>query len=257
MADALFLNLLTQLARINSTTALADCLDEFLPVVFAPTAYVLAWGRAYPHYSLAPIHTSGGFPEALLQSFRISDPFFAIPRLKHLEIDQPPQLVRLDTLTEDKDQLWWSLLQQRQYHTLCAFGSTDLRGQYLTYLCLTDPISRSKTHDVTDLIAVLCPVLHTTLGRIRREKKRQVKNQPATLLTAREQEIFEWVRKGKTNAEISAILGISFPTIKNHVQKIMVKLRANNRTDAVAKASQDPVGDTQFQDTWIDHGRKH
>ena len=251
MFDAHLLNLLTRLTRTTSTSQLAECLDEFLPALFSPSAYVLAWGRAHPHYSLAPIHASASFPESLLQSFRINDPFFAVPQLKTLDVDQMPRLERLEDLTGEKNQLWWTLLRQRQYHTVCAFGSTDLRGQYLTYLCLTDPVRASTTHSVPDLLAVLCPILHTTLGRIRREKKRQVKARPNTLLSPREQEIFEWVRKGKTNAEISMILGISFPTIKNHVQKIMFKLHATNRTDAVAKGMSNHIGDTQFLDTLI------
>ena len=60
---------------------------------------------------------------------------------------------------------------------------------------------------------------------------------PGTL-TAREEEILTWVAGGKTNAEISEILAISSFTVKNHVQRIMRKLGAANRTEAVAKYRQ-------------------
>lgn len=54
-------------------------------------------------------------------------------------------------------------------------------------------------------------------------------------LSAREVDIMEWVRKGKTNQEIGMILDISAFTVKNHVQRIFKKLDVVNRAQAVAK----------------------
>lgn len=56
------------------------------------------------------------------------------------------------------------------------------------------------------------------------------------MITEREVEILRWVRDGKSNQEIGMILGISPLTVKNHVQKILRKLQASNRTQAVTKA---------------------
>lgn len=53
-------------------------------------------------------------------------------------------------------------------------------------------------------------------------------------LSLREQEIIVWVAKGRTNAEISGALMISEYTVKNHMRRIMKKLGASNRTEAVA-----------------------
>ena len=44
------------------------------------------------------------------------------------------------------------------------------------------------------------------------------------------------MREGKSNQEIGTILGISPLTVKNHVQKILKKLRVQNRAQAVGKA---------------------
>lgn len=54
-------------------------------------------------------------------------------------------------------------------------------------------------------------------------------------LSAREVDIMEWVRKGKTNQEIGMILDISAFTVKNHIQRIFKKLDVVNRAQAVAK----------------------
>ena len=55
-------------------------------------------------------------------------------------------------------------------------------------------------------------------------------------LSDRETEILRWVRDGKSNQEIGEILSISPLTVKNHMQRILRKLQASNRTQAVSKA---------------------
>jgi transcriptional regulator EpsA len=52
-------------------------------------------------------------------------------------------------------------------------------------------------------------------------------------LSARELEIMEWVRMGKTNSEIAAILTLSTFTVKNHMRRIYRKLDVLNRAQAV------------------------
>ena len=58
----------------------------------------------------------------------------------------------------------------------------------------------------------------------------------ATALTAREMEILRWMAAGSSNREISAVLGISAITLKNHIAKIYRKLDVQNRADAIAQA---------------------
>ena len=55
-------------------------------------------------------------------------------------------------------------------------------------------------------------------------------------LSEREVEILHWVREGKSNHEIGMVLSISPITVKNHIQRILKKLQASNRTQAVSKA---------------------
>lgn len=55
-------------------------------------------------------------------------------------------------------------------------------------------------------------------------------------ITQREKQILGWVREGMSNQAIGEQLGISALTVKNHVQKILRKLGAANRAQAVAKA---------------------
>lgn len=67
-------------------------------------------------------------------------------------------------------------------------------------------------------------------------------------LSDRELEILAWVSQGRTNNEISKILAISAFTVKNHVQRIIKKLDAANRTEAVAKFRQMGSGNRRRPD---------
>jgi LuxR family transcriptional regulator, maltose regulon positive regulatory protein len=59
---------------------------------------------------------------------------------------------------------------------------------------------------------------------------------PADVLTEREQEVLCLLAEGATNQDIVDALVISIGTVKSHVNRIMSKLDARNRTEAVAKA---------------------
>ena len=52
-------------------------------------------------------------------------------------------------------------------------------------------------------------------------------------LTPREEEILEWVARGKTNAEVGRILDIHPQTAAKHLNNIYVKFGVETRTAAV------------------------
>lgn len=55
-------------------------------------------------------------------------------------------------------------------------------------------------------------------------------------LTLREQEVLEYVARGKNNREIARLLYISEKTVKNHLTNIFRKLEVDDRTQAVLYA---------------------
>jgi DNA-binding NarL/FixJ family response regulator len=57
-------------------------------------------------------------------------------------------------------------------------------------------------------------------------------------LTDREREIVAWVATGRSNAEIAAELVVSPDTVRTHVSRAMVKLRARDRAQLVVFAMQ-------------------
>lgn len=59
---------------------------------------------------------------------------------------------------------------------------------------------------------------------------------PAPTLSPRQQEVLASLVKGFNNTEIAVQLGISRTVVKEHVENLLVKLGAANRTEAVAVA---------------------
>jgi DNA-binding NarL/FixJ family response regulator len=57
-------------------------------------------------------------------------------------------------------------------------------------------------------------------------------------LTSREREVLNWLARGKSNAEIGTILGISSATVGKHLEHIYPKLGVENRTAAASFASE-------------------
>jgi len=99
-------------------------------------------------------------------------------------------------------------------------------------------------------MALLMPHLHSTWQRVQ-VNEREINDSPAASqsnqpraarsagpggITERERQILSWLREGMSNQQIGEVLGISALTVKNHVQKILRKLGAANRAQAVARA---------------------
>lgn len=121
-----------------------------------------------------------------------------------------------------------------------AHGCREARGEQSTFFALLG-MPEAPTDLDARRIELLMPNLHLALLRIteheRREGGERVVGRSASpvTLSARELQVLEWVREGKTNHEIGQILNISPLTVKNHIQKILRKLDVTNRAQAVAR----------------------
>jgi LuxR family transcriptional regulator, quorum-sensing system regulator CviR len=79
----------------------------------------------------------------------------------------------------------------------------------------------------------LIPCIHLMLERVVRQNK---KRRHCRKLSPREKEVLTWISQGKTDWEISVILGISVKTVNLYVTTLMAKLDAVTRTHATAIA---------------------
>ena len=56
-------------------------------------------------------------------------------------------------------------------------------------------------------------------------------------LTAREQDVMEWLRRGKRNREIAQLLNISEVCVEKHLSSIYLKLGVSSRLEAVIQVN--------------------
>jgi DNA-binding CsgD family transcriptional regulator len=80
--------------------------------------------------------------------------------------------------------------------------------------------------DFTDRERALLDLLRPHLAKL--YQKTGMSNR----LTRREAEVLRWVAAGKSDAQISAILGISARTVQKHLEHAYQKLGVENRTAA-------------------------
>jgi len=59
-------------------------------------------------------------------------------------------------------------------------------------------------------------------------------------LSRREQEVLGELRRGRSNKEIAAHLGVSITTVHKHVQQVLKKLHVKTRSQAVAMVTAEP-----------------
>ena len=89
------------------------------------------------------------------------------------------------------------------------------------------------------MLELIMPHLHCVLIRVTSNRVNTLTSSDnlGRLITKRESEVLQWLHMGKTNWEISTILGISPLTVKNHVQNVIRKLSVLNRSQAAVKAA--------------------
>jgi transcriptional regulator EpsA len=131
-------------------------------------------------------------------------------------------------------------VEQLLAHGLCRPGRPDdIESLFL----LASP-GREVDDASGQAMGWLMPYIHITYQRVfenEREMARQSSGASGAaargqLITKREAELLHWVREGMSNQQIAEQLHISALTVKNHIQKILKKLGAANRTQAVAMA---------------------
>jgi transcriptional regulator EpsA len=142
-------------------------------------------------------------------------------------------------------------LALRTMHSILVHGLHDERSnQDCLYIAMNSDLSVPPNS--RKMLEILLPYIDTALRRVsplpqhyaRADEKPPVEapeSVAASVLSARELEILDWVRNGKTNLEIGMILNISAFTVKNHLQRIFRKLDVCNRVQAVGKLSVVPT----------------
>lgn len=118
-----------------------------------------------------------------------------------------------------------------------AHGPREIRGETGSFFVFLNGTPDFGPRDAY-FVEMMMPHLHMTLHRVAELDSDESYVDEVTIdnvLSDREIQVLNWVRDGKTNQEIAMILDISPLTVKNHMQKVLRKLKVSNRAQAVAK----------------------
>ena len=205
--------------------------------------------RLFPHESLAcgigKINEAGAeiyhlvvinFPEGYIEDASSAGQIRS-PVMLRWSKEGTPQLFCRSNIGDGYDKEWLANVDKYGFRNIAAHGIRNPEGNVSTYFSFFNVPGTPNAHHVY-LLHLIVPHMHVALTRALRQAPGDVGRYIRWNfgLTKRETQILEWLQKGKTNWEIGRILGLSHNTVKNHVQNIIAKLGANNRTQAVTKA---------------------
>lgn len=121
-------------------------------------------------------------------------------------------------------------MREGHAHGSRPFG-TEKRGSLFTFASCS-PMKPDMRTDI--ILELLIPHLHLVLSKVCGKKQMESNG---IVLSAREKEVLEWVKEGKSSWDVSVILRISESTVNFHIYNIMQKLGTINRPQSVAVAS--------------------
>ncbi len=156
-------------------------------------------------------------------------------------------VVRLSTMTARTVAPSVEALQAAGFAELLVHGvSRPQRATEIETLFVFASSAATVSQTEVDGIELILPHLHSTYLRVQAIERDIAETGARPLapgvgyssasISEREEQVLGWVREGMSNQEIGVQLGISPLTVKNHVQKILRKLGATNRAQAVARA---------------------
>jgi transcriptional regulator EpsA len=178
---------------------------------------------------------TSNFPTEYIQSLHDEGGLNSSPVL--LEWIKQRRPVLYEPSDKHSNSTWLKNFQQYDLQNIAAHGQSEMNSHTTSYFSFSRVPGKLSSRHV-NLLEMLVPHLHVALIRAIKGNKKTVRVPKAALpaLTQREQEVLQWLGSGKTNWEIAQVLCISEHTVKNHVQRILIKLKVNTRAQAVGKA---------------------
>jgi len=233
------------LAAVNTDAAFRECLDGPIQRVFPHSGVVCgtvskvdapAW-----EFDLLLTHR---YPENFLKMLRQIYGGIDSPMIKRWRASLEPVMYEPGEGQSWSAKGWfirkWQAAARKHgLENEASHGMVDLNGTGGSYFCFVNIPGRLDGRTVY-LLNVLTPHMHMALTRMAGPRRN-----PAAAgtvlsrnvsLSDRQIEILRWLQQGKTNAEISALAGISLENLKYHLKMIFSKLNARNRTQAVGNA---------------------
>lgn len=230
------LDAMERLLSVSSTTGFMDFMDQLKGLIpqhaFACGVFTLMNNGFRPTFLI-----KHNYSDDIFKKIARPDGVLSEPQIRGWIATREPQLFDPKRERNNRNAAWVEVFKTADLQNSIGHGvieSNSRVGTYFNFMRVDANIGEQHAF----ILKLLVPHMHLALQRV---ADQELKKNPAginssPLLTGRQMEALSLMYRGKTNWEISKILGISQSTVKFHVGEIIQRLNAANRTDAVSRA---------------------
>ena len=214
----------------HAQDVLAHLTDCARALGFEYCAYGLQeyWPLTHPHTEMFSNYPKTWQARYIEQQYLASDPTVRHARTSHAPV------VWSDTVFATTPVLWDEAqsvgLRVGWVQGICGVGNHGM----LTLARTHEPLSPAELRDKAPHITWLTQLTHSAMVRLLLSDNA---SESTPVLTDREIEVLRWTGDGKSAGETAAILQIGERTVHFHIQNVMAKLGAANKTAAVVQAA--------------------
>ena len=177
-----------------------------------------------------------GFPPEWCKRYVNGDYFKVDPVVQHAQTSSLPAIWTEDMFHEGKHEQFWEEARAFGLSNGLSFAVRDQPGVTGIFSLARDKPLDLGALDMAALIGraqLFASMLHHAVARLELPKLLPEQN---AILTSRERECLRWSADGKTAWEIGHILNIAERTVVFHVNNVIKKLGAANKTQAIVRA---------------------
>lgn len=177
-----------------------------------------------------------GFPQEWVERYLSQGYFQVDPLIRHAESTSLPAIWSDQLLHGGQSSQFWEEAKAFGLQSGLSFAVHEQPGVTGIFSLARDKKLDLQAQDLAALIGraqMFASLLHHAVARIDLPK---LLPEQGAVLTAREQECLKWAADGKTAWEIGQILGVAERTAVFHVNNVIQKLGAANKTQAIVRA---------------------
>ena len=177
-----------------------------------------------------------GFPDGWAERYMGQGYFNVDPIVRHAEASTLPAVWTDAVFHDAKSGEFWEDAKAHGLSEGLSFAVKEQPGVTGVFSLARDKALDLQDQDLAALVGraqMFASLLHHAVARIDLPK---LLPQQATPLTDRERECLKWTADGKTAWEIGRILSIAERTVVFHINNVVQKLGAANKTQAIVRA---------------------
>ena len=177
-----------------------------------------------------------GFPREWYERYLASGYLKVDPVVRHAQATSLPAIWTEEMFHDGKSLEFWEEVRAFGLNYGLSFSVHEQAGVTGIFSLARDQPLDLQERDMAALIGraqMFASMLHHAVSRIDLPKLLPAQN---VALTARERECLRWSADGKTAWEIGQILSIAERTVVFHINNVIQKLQATNKTQAIVRA---------------------